>query len=224
MKTHNVLLLSLTILYLNGCASFRSDVNNATEFNQIIQQKNRVSVTFDFYHYYQSKGFDAIPKLMNYPGISSFNDIFKESLKNISNISEFETFVNKSNDVESQTRRRERDSLINRTDYVIRIEIYREKSFAKHFLAGLLSSATLTVFPTSYNWNYTVNVTVLDKKNLVVGKYSRNADVTTWYQTFLVLIYPFYVEEKQNEDIYIEMLSNIFNQIEFENVLMQRVE
>jgi hypothetical protein len=219
MRNYILITAALLTLIYSGCASFRTDVTDLYKTRTSETSKKRVNIFFDIYHYDQSIGADAIPKLLRHPGINSFNDIFKESLKQLTNIKQYESFTNLSTDVENPNRRKLRDSLISISDYTIKLEILREKSFAKHFIGSLVSFSTLSIIPVGYTWNYNVTVSVIDKDFKQIGKYNRSAGVTTWYQVFLIFIQAFYVEEKMNEDIYLEMISNIFMEIESSNLL-----
>jgi hypothetical protein len=219
MRNLLLIIIALLAFIFSGCASFRTDVTDLYKTESSETQKSRVNICFDIYHYDQSIGADAIPKLLRYPGINSFNDIFKESLKQLTNIKQYESFTNLSTDVENPNRRKLRDSLISISDYTIKIEILRQKSFAKHFIGSLISFATLSIIPVGYTWDYYINISVIDKDFKQIGKYKRSAGVTTWYQALLIFIQAFYVEEKMNEDIYLEMISNIFMEIESGNLL-----
>jgi hypothetical protein len=219
MKTNIRKYLLIVLFLFSGCASFRTDVSGLYTSDVTFSTKSPVKVFFDLYHYEQSIGKDAIPKLLYRPGIDDFDDIFKESLKHLSNIKEYETFINRASDVDNPERRSKRDSIINRSDYSMKIEVFREKSYANHFLGAIVSTLTVTAIPIPYTWDYSVFVTVTNNHNQIVGKYKRSASVTTWYQLLLIFVHSFYVEEKKNEDIYLEMLSNIFTQIENENIL-----
>jgi hypothetical protein len=219
MKTNYRNIFLLFLFLFPGCASFRTDISGLYSSNSIFSTKRPVKVFFDLYHYDQAIGKDAIPKLLYRPGINDFDDIFKESLKHFSNIKEFETFTNRASDIDDPDRRYIRDSLMNKSEYSIKIEVLREHQYAKHFIGAIVSSLTVTVIPISYSWDYSIIVTVTNKENQVEGKYKRSASITSWCQALLLFIHPFYAEEKKNEEIYLEMLSNIFAQIENENIL-----
>lgn len=214
-----VLLALILILPFSGCVSFRSDVEGLYQKKAEYTKKPPVKVFFDFYHYKKDAGMDVIPKLLDRAGIPDFDDIFKEAFKNLSNISEFETYTNRSSDISDRLRLQKRDSAVYRADYTIKVEIYRDKSFINHFLGTMVSSVSATLIPVPYSWYYTINVSVINKDRDILAKYERKASVTTWYQLLLVPVYPFYTEDKKNEEIYIEMLSNIFRQLDSEGVL-----
>jgi hypothetical protein len=212
-------LLLLPSFFLSSCASFKSNISGSYQQSPVFSKKSHVNVLFDLYHYKKDVGLDVIPKLLYAPGVLGFSDIFKESLKNLTNISNYESFTNRSTDVDDLKRRLKRDSCIAKADYTVRIEILRQKSFARHFLGIIASSVTATIFPIGYKWNYSVNVLITNKKGETVGKYERSASVTTWYELLLFPLYPFHTEEKQNEELYLDMLSDIFKQVENENIL-----
>ncbi len=213
------LLLSIILLPLTGCVSFRSDVQGLYTSQSSITKKKPVKVFFDLYHYKKDSGLDVIPKLLNYPGTGDFDDIFKESLKQLTNIGGFETFTNYARDISDKARLQKRDSAVSRADYTVKIEIFRDKSFAKHFLGGLVSTVSMTVIPIGFSWDYTTQISVIDNENSVIAKYTRSASVSTWWQFLATPFYPFYTEEKKTEEIYLEMMSDIFRQIDSESVL-----
>jgi hypothetical protein len=213
-------LCTLTMLWLCvGCASFRSDVSGLYTSQLTSTHSSKVKVLFDFYHYHQTVGQDVIPKLLHRPGVSDWDDLFGESRKNLKNISEYRTFTNNAADIDDPARRHERDSLATISDYSIKIEILRERSFSEYYLGLLVSTLTLTTIPIPYTWDYSIKATVTDKSSAFVGEYERSASVTTWYQVLLIFFHPFHVEEDQNEEIYLEMLSNIFQQIDADGIL-----
>jgi hypothetical protein len=206
-------------LLCSGCASFRSDVSGLYSGSKTSTHATKVKVFFDLYHCEQTIGMDAIPKLLNYPGIRDWDDIFAESAKRLTNIASYQTFTNAASDVDYPNRRALRDSLLAAADYAVKIEVLRTKSFARHYLGGAVSFLTLTLVPMSFTWDYTVTVTITDRQHIVVAEYKRSGSVSTWYQLLLLPWYAFQPEHKQNEDLYLEMLSNVFQQIDSENIL-----
>lgn len=218
-KFAGLLIILLISLSLTGCVSMRSDVEGLYKEQYAYVKKKPVKVFFDFYHYKKDVGLDVIPKLLYRAAIPDYDDIFKEAFKNLTNISEFETFTNRSDDISDRARLQKRDSAVLRADYTVKVEIQRTKSFITHFLAGMVSTVSATLIPMPYSWDYTINVSVINKERDVAAKYNRQASVTTWYQVLLVPIYPFATEDMKNEEIYIEMLSDIFRQMDHEGVL-----
>jgi len=213
------LLLSFITLTLTGCISFRSEIEGLYKPSGVYIKKKPVKLFFDFYHYKRDIGLDVIPKLRNYAEISDFDDIFKESLKQITNVAELETFTNFASDISNKSRMQKRDTSMMNADYTIKVEIHRNKSFAKFFLGGLFSGISVGFIPVRYTWNYTVYTDVINHDREVVGRYQRDASVWTWNENLLLPFYPFYPEEMANEEIYMEMMSDIFKQIDAEGVL-----
>jgi hypothetical protein len=218
-KILNNFILTGSLTLFISCAAFRSDIAGLYSEQLTFVKKSPVKILFDFYYYTQEMGFDAIPKLNNYPGIRDFDDIFKESIKELSNIAEYETFTNSANDIDFPERRQEKITKIKNSDYIIRLEIYKKNSFTKHFFGYLVTLSFLDLVPVAYSWDYTVNITIMKTDENVVGKYSRSASVSNWNQVFLIVLYPFHPEERKTEEIYLESLTNLFRQIENENIL-----
>lgn len=204
---------------LTSCAASRTAVDGLYTEPPIHTNKKPVNVLFDFYFYSQEIGRDAIPKLLNSPEIYAFNDIFKESIKELSNIGTYETFRNSASHIDDIEKRNERDNKITQSDYVVKIEINRKNSFAKHVLGYLITLSFFDFVPVPYSWDYTFTVSLINKADGLIGKYSRTARVTNWYQVLLIAVYPFHPEERKTEEIYLESLTNIFRQVENENVL-----
>lgn len=213
-----ILLLTFLIAGLNGCISFRSDIEGAYKANAVkISDAAPVTVYFYFSHLVQEKGFDVVPKIIQ--PRRGFRDIFGESMKEISNIKSFTTFTDNENDVDDVPRRRTRDSLKTATDFTIHITFKKENSFVKHFFADLLSYGTATIFPVGYSWDYLVSAEVSNSDGKQLASYSRSASLTTWQNVLFLFVYPFYPSEVKTEEIYLESLKDIFKQIEVEDVL-----
>ena len=209
------------VCLMYGCAAFRSEIEGRYEssFNKNLGSE-KVNVAFLFSHFSQAHGYDAIPKLQSkWSIVSDFDDIFMESLNNISNIKKFSTFTDLAEDINSPKRRAEKDSLKSTHDYTIQIKFLEEKSFARHFIAGFFSTASLTIFPLAYSWKYSMEVDVFDQREVLIQNYHRSADLTIWVQTLLIFVYPFQTEKMKMEEIYIGFLSDVFKQIESEKIL-----
>lgn len=219
LKKTLVFIFILSVVW--GCATFRSEIDG---IYQSPAQKNlaakKVSVLFLFSHYAQSHGYDAIPKLQRkWKVISDFDDIFLESIKNISNIRSYTTFTDMAEDINSPSRRAEKDSLKSAHDFTISIRFLEEKSFARHFISGLLSTVSLTLLPAAYSWDYSIEVDVYDQQGILIQNYQRSAELTTWVQTLLIVVYPFHTEQMKMEEIYLGFLDDVFKQIETEKIL-----
>lgn len=219
------LIILLAVFLISGCASFRSGIQGKYEEKS---QKNlgaeKVSVLFVFDHYHQAKGYDAIPKLENkHQILSDFDDLFIDALNELSNVRKYNTYTEYSSDVADSKRRAEKDSLITVHDYIVRIKIMRENSFAQYFLGSLFSSVSATALPIPYKKNYSITVSVYNSKDILIKTYTRKATLTKWVQAGLIFIYPFHTEKRKAEEIYILFLHDVFRQIETEKVLVKNI-
>jgi len=215
-----LVLLILSVLFTN-CATFKSDLGG--KFAQPAAKNynaDKVSVLFIFSHYRQTKGWDAIPKMDNdYEKIRGFDDFFGDALNEFSNIGSYSTFTEYAADVNKPQRRLEKDSLMQRHDYVLKIKFMREKSFAKSFLAKFASTISITILPVPYRYSYSLTADLYDRQGRLLKNYSRNASLTKWVQAGLLFAYPFYPEQRKKEEIYVEFLHDLFKQIESEKIL-----
>ena len=222
MKIFKIAIYLLSFIFVtiifNGCISFRSDIEGAYK-GSAVKKSDAAPVTVYFYfsHLVQEKGFDVVPKIIQ--PRRGFRDIFGESMKEISNIQSFTTFTDNENDVDDVPRRRTRDSLKTATDFTIHITFKRENSFAKHFLADLLSYGTATLIPAGFSWEYIVTAEVSNASGKQLAAYTRSASLSKWQHFLFLFVYPFYPAEVKIEEIYLESLRDIFKQIEVEGVL-----
>lgn len=211
-----VLLLAGT---LTGCVASRSEIKGAYTGQA---QKNlgaeKVSAVFIFRHLYQYHGFDIIPKL-SYYGVKDFDNLFRDALKEISNISRYDTYTELSNDVNDPERRQQLETLRNSHDYTLDIRIFEETSFKQQFLSGTIGILSLTLIPVPFSWDYTFSTDLYDKNGKLVRSYQRKATLNNWVEAFLLFAYPFHPLEEKREIIYSESLHDIFRQIEAEKVL-----
>ena len=72
------------------------------------------------------------------------------------------TFTERSDDVNDPARRAMRDSIATANDYVVRIRILRETSFARQTFGTMVSTLTVTLFPVPYSRSYDVTADVYD--------------------------------------------------------------
>lgn len=220
MKTYKqlVIILFVSALSFQGCVSFRSEMDGsfsgAPSGDSV---REPVSVFFYFSHLEFEKGFDVVPKII--PSRRGFRDIFGESMKQITNIKSFATFTDRDNDIEDVPRRRQRDSLKTVSDYTIHITFRQENSFAKHFLANIVSYGSATVIPVGFSWDYVITADVSNAAGKHLKSYSRKFSLTTWREMLFLFVYPFYPSEVKIEEIYLQSLQDIFRQIETEKVL-----
>ena len=104
-------------------------------------------------------------------------------------------------------------------DYSIKFRIETKSSFVSNFFSGFISSISLTLIPACYTKHYKVKAEIFNRKNEILATYEREADVTNWYQMFLVFAYPFHPEKRKTEEVHLDFLEDIFRQIESEGVL-----
>jgi len=217
----NPILIVFVLLFLVGCASFRSDLEgeyvgeNGKNYNA-----QKVDVLFIISHYKQAKGYDAIPKLENRRQIiNDFDDLLIDACSEFSNIDRYTTFTNYAEDVSKIERRALKDSLISSHDYIIRMKFRRDASFPKYFFGSLASSLTLTFFPIAFKRQYSLEVNVYNHDGVLISSYSRSESLTKWVQSLLLFIYPFHTEKRKEEEIYNKLMHDIFWKIEIEKVL-----
>lgn len=216
----SILSLSMPLLLMD-CATFKTDMQGKFESpSEKFYAADRVSVLFFFSHYRQTKGYDAIPKLdKQRERIGGFDEFFLDALTELSNIGNYSTYTQYASDVNDSRRRIARDSLMAAHDFVVKMKFMREKSFARHFLAYLVSTFSLTLVPMPYSYMYSVNVEIFDSEGRLHGSYARQAGLTKWVQTALIFVYPFHPERRKKEELYVEFMHDIFKQIETEQVL-----
>lgn len=214
----------LLVCVLAGCAATRSQMSGA--FNQPSEKNigaGKVSVFFQFRHLKQEYGFDSIPKLQA-QGVKDFDNLFRDALTEISNISTYATFTEAPTDVINPKRRQELETLRSEHDYAIKVDIFEESSFKQQCLSGTISLLSLTIIPMPYTWNYTISANLSDKNGNLIKTYQRKADLDNWMQALLIFAYPFYPIEGKREEIYEESLHNIFRQIETEKTLKKLIQ
>lgn len=212
----------LLIAIIAGCASFRSDIKGQFQGNVTRNiGANPVKVLFVFSHVRQINGLDAVPKLENKNHIViGFDDLFMDGLRELSNIGQYATFTEFASDVNHPERRAQRDSLIAANDYLVKIRFTREKRFSSYFLKILMSSFSFTLIPLPYTQSYSMETEVYDNQHRLISTYNRSAKLTEWVQPVLILVYPFYPQERKREEIYKEFLHDTFRQIESEHILI----
>jgi hypothetical protein len=209
----------ISVVVLGGCAATRSDLSGTfihpTERNI---GANKVSVFFLFQHMKQEHGFDSIPKL-HVRAVKDFDNLFRDALVEISNISSYATFTESPTDVGDPKRRQDLEKMVAEHDYTIKIVLFEESSFKQQCLSGTISLLSLTIIPMPYTWDYTITAYISDKSGKQIGTYQRKASLDNWMQAFLVFAYPFYPIEGKREEIYEVSLHDIFRQVETEKVL-----
>jgi hypothetical protein len=208
---------------LGSCATFKSEIKGSypgTAGKNLGAEQ--VRILFNFSHYRQTTGWDAIPKLdKGYQRPDSFDDIFTDALSEFSNLRSYDTFFDDAADVNKPERRALKDSLTQRNDYMIRMKFMRKSSFTQFFLGGLASTVSITLLPVPYTFSYSVTTDVYDSKGHLIANYNRAASLSKWVQTVLLFVYPFHTETRKKEELYVGFLHDIFKQIESEKILAQ---
>ena len=152
-------------------------------------------------------------------GITDFNNIFRDALTEISNISHYDTFTELPQDINNPERRQESKKFKESNDYTLEIVFFEESSFKKHCFSGIISLLSLTLIPMPYSWNYTITANLFDENGKLINSYQRKATLSNWVEALLIFAYPFYPLEGKREQIYAESLHDIFRQIETGKVL-----
>ncbi len=216
-----LIVLALFVLMTTGCATFKSDmIGKYAKPSEKNYRADQASLLLIFSHYRQTKGWDAIPKLDNErQRIRGFDDFLVDALNEFSNIKKYSTFTEYASDVNKPERRAQKDSLIKKHDYILKIKFMREKSFAKHILGTILSSISLTLIPVPYSWSYAIEADLYNSKGTLLKSYTRKASLIKWVQTLMIFVYPFHPEQRKKEELYVEFLHDIFRQIENEKML-----
>jgi hypothetical protein len=223
MRSVKILVLfAFALLVIQGCAASRTEMTG--KFNlpsQVNADADKVSVFFHFRHMTQQHGWDSIPKLQA-QGVKDFNNLFRDSLVEINNISRYDTFTESPADVDSPARREELETFKKANDYTISVDFFEESSFKQQCFSGIISLCSLTIIPMPYTWDYTITANVTDKNGKLLRSYNRKASLNQWTQVLLMFAYPFYPYEGKREEIYSEALHDIFSQIETEKILKKQ--
>jgi len=211
--------LVLATALLTGCAATRSEISGRFDGPA---EKNlgagKVSVFFLFRNLEQQHGFDTIPKLKNNT-VKDFDNLFRDALGEITNISLYNTYVESPNDVNAPKRRQELAEHRKNHDYTLDVAFFEESSFKQQCLSGTINLISLTLIPMPYSWDYTITANLSDRNGKLIRSYERKATLSNWVELFLMFAYPFYPLEGKREEIYSGSLHDIFRQIEAEKVL-----
>ena len=209
----------MALLTFAGCAASRSEIKGAFPAPAA---KNvgaeKVSVFFLFRQMEQRRGMDASKKLKAVP-VRDFPNIFRDSLTEITNIGSYATDSELPADVYDPKRRQQREELKKTNDYTLELNIVEETSFKEQCLSGTVSLVSLSLIPTPFSWDYSVNANLVDRNGKLVASYQRSAELKNWVSGFLIFAYPFYPVEGKREEIYSGFLHDIFRLIESEKAL-----
>ena len=207
-------------LLMASCATFPGDMDGAYAGPERAAPAARdVSVLFLLRHVKQAKGLDAIPKLIPERQIvRDFDNILVDAVTEISNLSSYTSFTEFPSDVSQPERVARREELIRTHDYVVRVQILEEYSFVRQFFGRVLSAVSVTLLPVPYTTRYSIEVEVTEANNQV-ATFRRANSKTLWVQTFLLFIQPFHNDTIVRERIYIDLLHDVFREMEASGVL-----
>lgn len=214
--SHPLLLCFLTV----SCATFPGAMEGTFAGpGRSTPAADDVRVLFLLRHVKQAKGLDAIPKLIRENQIvRDFDNLFVDAVTEISNIGSYTSFSEFPSDVSQPERVARRDELIRTYDYVVRVRILEEYSFVRQFFGGLISAVSVTLLPVRYTTHYSIGVEVMQGDSRV-ATYRRSSSKTMWVQAFLLFIQPFRNDTIVRERIYIDLLHDVFRELEADGVL-----
>lgn len=220
-QNYTVIILVTVLMILSGCATFRSEIEGSSGLEaEKTLGAEPADVLFVARHLVQTRGLDAVPKLQNhYQILDGFGDILLDATAELSNLRRYALYTEFSSDMSDPKRLALKDSLMASHELRVVMEFRREKSFAKYFLGTLGSVVTLTLVPIPYSQEYTLTVDVYGADDRLTKSYSRSASTTKWVEALLFPVYPFHTEKRKTEDLYVEMLHDVFRQMDQDGVL-----
>ena len=203
-----------------SCATFPGAMDGAYAGSERTAPAARnVSVLFLLRHVKQAKGLDAIPKLIPERQIvRDFDNLLVDAVTEISNLGSFTSFTEFPSDVSQPERVARREELIRTHDYVVEVQILEEYSFVRQFFGGVFSAVSGTLLPVPYTTRYSIDVAVV-RSGDQVASYRRARSKTMWVQAFLLFIQPFHNDTIAKERIYIDLLHDVFRELEATGVL-----
>ena len=215
-----VVCLLLASLPPTGCATFPGAIRGAYSGpTRAAATPRDVSVLFLLRHVRQAKGLDAIPKLIEERGIvRDFDNLLLDAVEEIGNLGAYTSFTEFPSDVSQPDRVARREELIRTHDYVVRIEIREEYSFVRQFFGRVVSVVSVTLLPIPYTTHYSIEVDVV-RGGVETASFRRSSSKTMWVQALLLFIQPFRNDTIVRERIYIDLLHDVFREVEASEVL-----
>jgi len=101
---------------------------------------------------------------------------------------------------------------------VVSVRILEEYSFVRQFFGQVISTVSVTLLPVPYTTRYSIEVEVMQADSRVAS-YRRSSSKTMWVQAFLLFIQPFHNDTIVRERIYINLLHDVFRELEADGVL-----
>ena len=210
----------LLCLLTAGCATFPGAMEGAYSGPERAAPATRdVRVLFLLRHVKQAKGLDAIPKLIPEREIvRDFDNLLVDAVTELSNLGSYTSFTEFPSDVSQPERVARREELIRTHDYVVEVRILEEYSFVRQFFGRVLSTVSVTFLPVPYTTRYSIEVGVT-RGDSQVASYRRSSSKTMWVQALLLFIQPFHNDTIVRERIYIDLLHDVFREMEASGVL-----
>lgn len=211
------LLLSLLV---SGCATFPGSMEGAFHGTERTGSPGeKVSVLFLIRHVKQARGLDAIPKLIPERQIvRDFDNLLVDAVTEISNLGSYTSFTEFPSDVSQPDRVAHKEELIRTHEYVLRVRLLEEHSFVRQFFGRVISVISATVVPVPYSTRYTIDVEVSHGGDSIT-QFRRSTSKTLWVQTLLLFIQPFHNDAIVTERIYMDLLHDVFREIDAKAVL-----
>jgi len=203
-----------------GCATFPGTMGGAYSGpERSAPAARKVSVLFLLRHVKQAQGLDAIPKVQPEREIvRDFDNLLVDAITEISNLSSYTSFTEFPSDVSQPERVARREELIRTHDYLVKVQILEEYSFVRQFFGRVISAVSVTLLPVPYTTRYSIEVEVL-QDNRQVASYRRARSKTMWVQALLLFVQPFHNDTIVRERIYIDLLHDVFREMEASGAL-----
>jgi hypothetical protein len=183
---------------------------------------DEVSVLFLLRHVKQARGLDAIPKLIPENRIvRDFDNLLVDAVTELGNLSSYTSFTEFPSDVSQPDRVAQKEELIQTHDYVVKVQLLEEYSFVRQFFGQVFSTVSITLLPVPYTTRYSIEVEVMEADSQVAS-YRRSSSKTMWVQAFLLFIQPFHNDTIVEERIYIDLLHDVFRELEASGALDRR--
>ncbi len=213
----------LVSLLTANCATFPGDMEGAFSGpDRSSPSADEVSVLFLLRHVKQARGLDAIPKLIPENRIvRDFDNLLVDAVTELGNLSSYTSFTEFPSDVSQPDRVAQKEELIQTHDYVVKVQLLEEYSFVRQFFGQVFSTVSITLLPVPYTTRYSIEVEVMEADSQVAS-YRRSSSKTMWVQAFLLFIQPFHNDTIVEERIYIDLLHDVFRELEASGALDRR--
>lgn len=162
LKKINVVVFSLVLTVLSGCASFeKAELSKVTELPDVSQYENKPSAYVDLTFY---RGLPNENPVEVSQAIPQVRPVVDNAFKNSDLFKDY-TFDESSEDEH---------------DYTIKINIYNHADNGVAAVSGFITGFTLGLIPGSATDNYTLELQAIDGDGRVLSKYSNKDSIQTW--------------------------------------------